>query len=99
VLPVSSAQDDAARSLLDDLVSAGVRARMDASGSLGARIRASRVRRDCVVAVLGAAEVAAGKVQVTDVAAEFRGEVDRSSLPQALARAYAARSRSVDWER
>src|SRR3954451_17171018 len=50
VLPVAPAQDDAARALHEDLIAAGLRARIDAAGSLGGRIRASRGRRDCLVA-------------------------------------------------
>ncbi len=97
VLPVSPLQDDAARALLDDLVAAGLRARLDAEGSLGARIRVSRQRRDCLIAVLGPSELEAGEVQVTDVAAGFKGLVGREWLLEALPRAYAARAALVDW--
>ena len=78
LLPVGADQDDAARSLADDLTAAGLRVRFVAEGSLGARIRASRQRRDALIAVLGAEEVAAGRVQLTDVAAAYRGRVGRT---------------------
>ena len=97
VLPVGPAQDEAARALLDDLLAAGLRVRLDAEGSLGARIRASRRRRDCLMAVLGGSEVEAGQVQVTDVAGGFRGDVGRDWLVAALPRAHAARAARVDW--
>ena len=98
VMPVSPDQDDAARALLDDLLAAGLRARLDVEGSLGARIRASRGRRDCLVAVVGASEVEAGQVQVTDVAGGFKGLVDRDLFVASLVRAYAERAGLVDWE-
>src|SRR3954449_3113834 len=97
VLPVAPAQDDAARALHEDLIAAGLRARIDAAGSLGARIRASRRRRDGLVAVLGAAEVASGSVQVTDVAAGFRGAVTRDRLFAAVQASYAGRTPRVAW--
>jgi threonyl-tRNA synthetase len=50
-----------------------------------------------VLAVLGPAVVDAGAVQVTDVAAGFRGAVPRRRLVEALARAYADRARTVAW--
>lgn len=55
-MPIDEAQDDLARTLLDDLCAAGLRARLETEGSLGARVRASRQRRDCLIAVLGPAE-------------------------------------------
>lgn len=97
VLPVGPEQDASSRRLVDDLVAAGLRARLDVDGSLGARVRSSRQRRDTVIAVLGAAEVEAGEVQVTDVAAGFRGSVPRRWLLEELPQAYAARARLVPW--
>jgi threonyl-tRNA synthetase len=38
-------------------------------------VRSSRQRRDHLIAVIGDAEVAAGSVQVTDIAGGFRGSV------------------------
>jgi threonyl-tRNA synthetase len=97
VLPVGPDQDLAAGDLRDELVASGLRVRLEAEGSLGARIRAGRTRRDAVLAVLGPAEVDAGAVQVTDVAAGFRGAVPRRRLVEALASAYADRARTVAW--
>jgi threonyl-tRNA synthetase len=97
VLPVGPGQDDAARALVEDLLAAGIRPRLDVEGSLGARLRASRQRRDCLMAVLGGSEVDAGQVQVTDVAGGFKGRVDRDWLVAALPRAHAARAARVDW--
>jgi len=97
VLPVSEAQDDPARALLDELLAAGLRARFETDGSLGARIRASRQRRDCLIAVIGPTEAGAGQVQLTDVAAEFRGRLPQQALVVAARQAHAARAARVDW--
>jgi threonyl-tRNA synthetase len=97
VLPVSPAQDEAARRLADGLLAAGLRPRLDTDGSLGARIRHARQRRDHLIAVLGEAEAAAGTVQVTDVAAGFAGAVGAERLIRLLAGAHAARRPRVDW--
>jgi threonyl-tRNA synthetase len=99
VLPVSPAQDEAARRLADSLLAAGLRPRLDVDGSLGARIRHSRQRRDHLIAVLGEAEAAAGTVRVTDVASGFAGGVAEESLVRLLAGAHAARRPRVDWPR
>ncbi|NNG38544.1 threonine--tRNA ligase [Flexivirga sp. ID2601S] len=92
VLPVGEAQDAAARGLTDDLLGAGLRARFEPAGSLGARIRASRSRRDSVIAVVGEREVADGRVAVTDVASGFRGSLPVRDLLGILTRAYAERA-------
>jgi threonyl-tRNA synthetase len=97
VLPVGPDQDGAARRLLDDARAAGLRGVSEHDGSLGSRVRRCRQRRDGVMAVVGASEVAADAVQVTDVAAGFRGRVGRSALVDVLARSYAERAKAVDW--
>lgn len=99
VLPVDPGQDGVARPFVDDLREAGLRARLDVEGTLGARIRASRQRRDCLVAVLGPAEAAAGAVQVTDPASGFRGMVDRAALPGFLREAHLDRRPVLAWPR
>lgn len=97
VLPVSPGEDGAARSLVEELVAAGLRVRLDAVGTLGARIRASRQRRDCLLAVIGPAEAAAGAVQVTDPASGFTGSVGRSDLADLLRAAHLERRPAVPW--
>jgi threonyl-tRNA synthetase len=97
VLPVSPGQDEAARRLADGLLAAGLRPRLDTGGSLGARIRHSRQRRDHLIAVLGEAEEAAGTVRVTDVAAGLVREVSEALLIRLGGDAYAARRPHVDW--
>ncbi len=97
VMPVNEAQDDPARALLEDLHAAGLRAALETEGSLGARIRASRRRRDGLMALIGPAEAAAGQVQVTDVPASFTGRLQQRSLIVAVHQAYAARAARVDW--
>jgi len=97
VLPVSPGQDEAARRVTDGLLAAGLRARLDVDGSLGARIRHSRQRRDYLIAVLGEAEAAAGTVRVTDVAAGVECAVGEAQLVCLAGDAYAARRPAVDW--
>ena len=97
VLPVSPGQDEAARRLADGLLAAGLRPRLEVEGSLGARIRHSRRRRDHLIAVLGEAEAAAGTVRVTDVAAGLEREVGEALLIRLAGDAYAARRPHVDW--
>jgi threonyl-tRNA synthetase len=97
VMPVGLAQDVAARALLDDLVAAGLRTSLETEGSLGARIRTSRQRRDCLIAVIGSTEAASGEVQVTDIAAGFQGPVRLRSFVEALQRAYATRAGRLEW--
>ncbi len=92
VLPVSESVDAIAREFVDALVARGLRAQLDASGSLGARIRNARARRDYAFAVIGAAEATDGSVQVTDVFAGYRGSLPREDVAGILADAYAARS-------
>ena len=97
VVPVSPGQDEAARRLADGLLAAGLRSRLDADGSPGARIRHSRRRRDHLIAVLGESEAAAGTVRVTDVAAGLECAVGVAQLVRLAGDAYAARRPSVDW--
>jgi threonyl-tRNA synthetase len=97
VLPVGPGQDEAARDFRDRLIAAGLRPRLDSGGSLGARVRRARQRRDCLLAVLGAAEVAAGVVQVTDIAGGFSGQVAVAGLIRLAAAAHASRQARVDW--
>ena len=97
VLPVGQDQDEVARRLADDLLSAGLRPRLELSGSLGARVRSSRQRRDHLIAVLGRAEVQAGIVQVTDVAAGFRDSLPAADLIRLVQSAYESRRPGVSW--
>lgn len=97
VLPVSPAQDGSARDLVDRLVAAGLRPRLEVDGSLGARVRASRQRRDCVVAVLGETEVDSQQVRVTDVGSGLDGPVAREQFVDVLDRSYRNRAATVDW--
>jgi threonyl-tRNA synthetase len=97
VLPVSQEQDEPARRLADDLLAAGLRPRLDLSGSLGARVRSARERRDHLIAVVGKSEAEAEAVQVTDVAAGFRGVLPAADLIRLAGDAYEARLPQVAW--
>jgi len=96
VLPVSPEVDAAAREIVDDARAVGLRVRLDAEGSLGSRIRASRQRRDCVMAVLGPQELARGDIKAVDPGAGFDGAVARDNLVPLLRSAYSARA-PVAW--
>lgn len=91
VLPVRADQDDVARGLADDLVAAGLRPRLDLDGSLGARIRSSRQRRDALIAVVGPAEAGDGSVQVSDPGSGARARMPREAFVDRVLAAYAAR--------
>jgi threonyl-tRNA synthetase len=65
-LPVGPVHARAAENLAVALRAVDARVRVDGDGSLGARIRASRRRRDALIAVVGDREVAAGSATVTD---------------------------------
>lgn len=97
LLPVAPEHDGAARRLHDDLLAAGLRPRTDVEGSLGARIRRSRERRDAAIVVVGDDEIAGDSVQVTDPAADFRGPVDRARFVEVLRQAYDSRALRIDW--
>jgi threonyl-tRNA synthetase len=97
VLPVGAEHDAVARQLVDDLIAAGLRARLDTVGSVGARVRSSRQRRDHLMAVVGDAEIAGRSVQVTDVAGGFRGSVPAAEFTRLVRDAYENRRPHVTW--
>jgi len=97
VLPVGAEHDAAARLLVDDLIAAGLRARLETAGSVGDRVRSSRQRRDYLIAVVGDAEVADESVQVTDVAGGFRGPVKAADFTELVRGAYENRMPHVTW--
>lgn len=98
MLPVGAEHDAAARQLADGLIMAGLRARLETAGSVGARVRSSRQRRDHLIAVVGDAEVADESVQVTDVAGSFRGSVKAADFIDLVRGAYENRMLHVTWE-
>ena len=98
VLPIGASHDAAARRLVDDLIAAGLRPRLDTAGSLGARIRAVHSRRDHLIAVIGDAEVADDSVQVTDVTSDFTGSVKVAGLLGLLRDGYESRASRLEWE-
>jgi hypothetical protein len=97
VMPVAVAHDEAAHVFLDDLLAVGLRARFEPDGSFGARIRTSRERRDCLIAVIGPEEIAIAGVRVTDVATGFKGMLQRDSFIAVLQRAYTDRAARIQW--
>jgi threonyl-tRNA synthetase len=97
VLPVGQDQDPDARRLVDAVRARGLRAEVHHDGSLGARVRAARTRRDHLVAVVGPEEAARDAVQVSDVAAGVRRVVGRDDLVALMEQAYDARRAAVGW--
>ncbi|QPZ38788.1 threonine--tRNA ligase [Paramicrobacterium chengjingii] len=97
VIPISDRHDLAARALADSAASAGLRARVAYDGSLGARIRDARDRRDSVFTVIGDDEIADGTVTVTDVAAGYRGRVPLHDLVERARLAHQRRDTHVHW--
>ncbi|RRD42082.1 threonine--tRNA ligase [Buchananella hordeovulneris] len=85
VLPVSEEQDAAARSIVEQLRAAGLRAEGSFVGTLGGRIRAGRQRRASLQVVVGQREVDAGTVQVSG---QRRQEIPVSELVAGAAAAY-----------
>ena len=78
VLPVEDARHgDAAVQVRDRLLAKGIRARVLAEGTLGARIRQARHHRDAYLAVLGDAELAQDTVQVNRERVKIEEFVDR----------------------
>jgi threonyl-tRNA synthetase len=98
VLPIGTGHDAAARRLVDDLIAAGLRPRLDTAGSLGARIRSARQRRDHLIAVIGDAEAAGDSVQVTDVTSGFTGPVKVAHFLSLLQHAYENRAPRLTWD-
>ena len=84
--------------LADDLIAAGLRPRLETAGSVGARVRSSRQRRDHLIAVIGDAEIADDSVQVTDIAGDFRGSVKTRDVLDLVRNAYQNRKAHVTWE-
>jgi len=97
VLPVGVDQVASAAALRDSLFAARLRPRLEVDGSLGARIRAARQRRDCLIVVIGASELASSSVRVIDVAGGFEGGVPLEGFVRSVSAAYADRSAAVDW--
>lgn len=97
VLPVSAAQDKAARQAVEALRAKGVRAELRVADSLGARIREARRRRDALIAVVGEREAAEGAAQVTDVAADVKQVVPVDRLVELVVDAYEQRRPLVAW--
>jgi threonyl-tRNA synthetase len=83
---------------VDDLIAAGLRARLETAGSVGARVRSSRQRRDHLIAVIGDVEVVEQSVQVTDVVGGFRGSVSAADFTGLVLGAYENRMPHVTWE-
>ena len=97
VLPVTASQDDDANQFLDGLHAARIRADLDTGGSLAARVRRSRQRRDALVAVIGPTETAGGTVQITDPATRSSRQMTRSDLITAVRQAHTSRASHLSW--
>ncbi|MHB1596837.1 MAG: hypothetical protein ACYCO9_10245 [Streptosporangiaceae bacterium] len=65
---------------------------------MGARVRASRQRRDHLIAVIGDTAVAEQSVQVTDDAGHLRGSVTAADFTSRVQNAYENRMPHVTWK-
>lgn len=92
VLPVAGADAEA---VVAALRRGGVRARFEAEGTLGNRVRLARERRDAVLAVVGPREAAAGEVTVQDPAAGTRATLAVDALADRAATAARERHRHL----
>lgn len=97
VLPVSTEHDGHARDVLDRARAAGLRARIEHDGTLGARIRAARHRRDHLIGVIGQREIRNDTVHVTDASAHLRTTIAAAELLDRMTTAYHARHPCIDW--
>ena len=97
VLPVGADQDGAARALADKARHRGLRSRVDYDGSLGARVRHARRKRDHMIAVIGPTEFAQNAVQITDIASGVRTQLTQERLLELMDDAYVNRRTALDW--
>ena len=97
VLPVTTVHDSHARDLIDRARARGLRARIEHDGTLGARIRAARLRRDHLIAVIGQREIRDHTVHVTDASATVRTTIAAAELLHRMTTAYDARHPHIDW--
>lgn len=95
VLPVGPEQDGAARDLADAARARGLRVELAHEGSLGARIRSARQRRDHLIGVVGEREAAAGSVQVRDVGQDLTYVAGVDAMVARMAQAHAQREAVV----
>ena len=81
--------------IADDLLAAGLRPGLDVDGSLGARVRASRERREPVIAIIGVKEAAAGTVQTRHRGRARTGGDPPDRVVSAVRAAHAGRCAAV----
>lgn len=97
ILPVSASRHGQdAGVFAKQLQAAGLRIKVRSEGTLGNRIREARNHRDCYIAVLGDAEIAAGTVNIVssvdkgtltieDFVSRISAEIrNRSRMPEVL---------------
>ncbi|WP_267470009.1 threonine--tRNA ligase [Nocardia cyriacigeorgica] len=97
VLPVGAGQDGAARALADKARHLGLRSRVDHDGSMGARVRDARKRRDHLIAAIGPTEIAQNSVQISDIASGIHTQVAQERLLELMDDAYRNRRITLDW--
>ena len=86
ILPVSEPSAESARSLVDELKAAGIRASLDDRDTLGYRIRSGETHKVPYLGVVGEREAEAGTVAVRKRGADKKQEVmDRSEFIERLA--------------
>nr|GLK33178.1 threonine--tRNA ligase [Rhodococcus wratislaviensis] len=96
-LPISDSQDTATDNFTTQLTAAGIRCYTDRHGSLSARIRASRQRRDTIIAIIGPREASETTVQVNEPATGYRNTHTTAATTTALLDAYRRRNSHISW--
>ncbi|MBO0812297.1 MAG: threonine--tRNA ligase [Microlunatus sp.] len=93
LLPVGPAHHDQVRDLGDRLQRSGIRVRVDADGTLGARIRSARTQRNTLIGVVGDAELVSDSVAVQEPGSGRRAQLGVDDLRVRLESAVADRAR------
>ena len=93
LLPVGPAHDDHAQRLAGRLQRSGLRVRIDAGGTLGARIRTARLQRTTLIGVVGDAEIDSDSLSLQEPATGGREQVGVEDLLLRLRAAVTERAR------
>src|SRR3989344_4417768 len=80
ILPVSERHEEYARTVLQKILGAGIRAKMDADDSLGKRIRTAKIEKVPYFVVIGDQELEAGKLTVETRTGKMKDTPDVDKL-------------------
>ncbi|QDP96816.1 threonine--tRNA ligase [Microlunatus elymi] len=97
LLPVHLGSDDQVRGVAERLRRRGIRVRIDVDGSLGRRIRASRVRRDALIGVIGQTEIDQDQLAIDDPRSGRRVRMGVDAVAELVAASISSRAHEVAW--